>query len=256
MVGAPSAGLTLGAPGEVRPGLSTLRIVHTSDIHISDDYSATRRLAGLRAVVDAVVAVGADAVLIVGDLFDCARASSLDVDDALGELSRLRVPTIVTTGNHDCLGPPSIYDRVSIEDAGGHVKFLADPAGSHLELEELRLTIWARALVDHHPGHNPLKGYGRLGDENWQVALAHGHYIPSGERCDRSSPIRQEQMTALGCDYLALGHWHRFADVSAPGVPAFYPGSPSESGGSYPSANLVTLDPKRGTRVERISFDR
>lgn len=249
-----SPGVVCHTRFEVPPRLHrpTLRLIHTSDVHISDDCNPARRLDGLRAVVEAALRRRADAVLIAGDLFDCARADASDVWAALDELARLSVPTLVTTGNHDALGPPSVYDRVSLLDAGEHLRFLGDPSGSHLVLDDLGLTVWARALVDHHPGHDPLQGYGAIGNGHWQVVLAHGHYTAMGERAERSSPIRAERIAQLGCDYLALGHWHRFLDVSSAGVPAFYPGSPSEPGGSYPSANLVTLDPEAGTSVERI----
>jgi hypothetical protein len=45
---------------------------------------------------------------------------------------------------------------------------------------------------------------------------------PEHEKPDRSSPVLSKQIGALGCDYLALGHWHRFLDVSANGVAAYY----------------------------------
>ena len=54
---------------------------------------------------------------------------------------------------------------------------LTTPAGSHVVLENLRLTVWARAMVDHHPGNDPLAGYTRHVEDHWQVAMAHGHYF-------------------------------------------------------------------------------
>jgi DNA repair exonuclease SbcCD nuclease subunit len=163
----------------------------------------------------------------------------------------LRVPTIVTVGNHDALAPPSIYHRISLLDAGSHVHFLDDPVGGYAVLEELGLTVWARAMIEHERDHNPLAGYRPLNPTHWQVVLAHGFFFRTGQPVERSSPIREDEIRALGCDYLALGHWHRFADVSVNGVPAFYPGSPSERGGTFASANLVTLDPETGVVVER-----
>jgi DNA repair exonuclease SbcCD nuclease subunit len=226
--------------------------MHTSDVHIGDLPDV--RLAGLRRVVDAALANHCDALLIAGDLFDNARLHQNDIDDTLAELARLSIPTIVSNGNHDVLGPPSIYDRVRLADAGAHVYFLDDPDGSHMSIDELGMTVWARAMIEHHPGNNPLEGYARSEADHWQVAMAHGHYVPHGEKNDRSSPLLAEQIGALGCDYLALGHWHRFLDVSHNGTPAFYSGSPSEAGGSFASANLVVLEPGFGARVERVAL--
>jgi len=229
--------------------------VHTADVHIGDDNDPAWRLAGFEAVIDAVLATAADALLIAGDFFDSARVRETESDAALSQLARLNVPALLTPGNHDCLGPPSIYSRVRLADAGRHVRFLDDPDGGHAVLDDLGLTVWARALVDHHPGHNPLAGYESKTDGNWQVAMAHGHFVPASQPNDRSSPLLEAEIARLGCDYLALGHWHVFQQIAAAGgVPAYYPGSPSESAGSFPSVNLVTLDPETGVSVERIEL--
>jgi DNA repair exonuclease SbcCD nuclease subunit len=229
-----------------------LRLIHTADVHIGEDDRPAPRLAGLKAAVDATIMQAADVLLIVGDFFDNARVASEHIEAAYEQLARLSIPVLMTPGNHDCLLPPCIYERAHPSVAGAHVRLMDNAQGSHVVLRDLGLTVWARALVDHHPGHNPLEGYRPLEEENWQVALAHGHYVPASERADRSSPLLQAHIGLMGCDYLALGHWHRFLDVTTNRVPAFYPGSPSEAGGSYPSVNLVTLDPETGVSVERI----
>ena len=231
-----------------------IRLLHTSDVHIGDDINAARRLEGLTAVVNVAIERRVDALLIVGDFFDSARVKSPEVDEAIAQLQRLDIPTIVTVGNHDCLSEPSIYDRADMLTAGSHVHFLDDPDGRHMHFDELKLSVWARAMLDHHPGHNPLAGFERNGNGHWHVALAHGHYVPDDESNYRSSPIWEREIADMGCDYLALGHWHRFLDVSANGVPAFYCGSPSEAGGSFSSGNLVALHPEDGVSVERISL--
>ena len=232
-----------------------IKLIHTSDVHIGDDYDPARRMLGLTAVVDAALDQKADAVLIVGDLFDSARVKEPEIQATLEQLARLTVPTIITAGNHDCLDESSIYNRVTFSDAGSHVHFLDDPEGQHLVLDELQLAVWARGLVDHHPGHKPVEGYTPHKEPHWQVVLAHGHYVAPEETSERSSLIHGLEIGELGCDYLALGHWHRFLDVSHNGVAAFYPGSPSEAGGSFPSANLVTLDHANGVSVKRIPLE-
>nr|ART36874.1 D185 [uncultured bacterium] len=202
--------------------------------------------------MDAAIETGVDAMLIAGDLFDSARVKPQEVEAAWSQIARVPVPVIIIPGNHDCLGNPSIYSRISHTDAGEHVYFLREPDGEYLTLHDLGLTVWARGMVDHYPANFPLRGYEPLQDGNWQLVMAHGHYVPDSEETFRSSPIPEQQLGDLVCDYVALGHWHRFEDVSVNDTKAYYCGSPAEPGMKNASANLVTFDPTQGVSIERV----
>jgi DNA repair exonuclease SbcCD nuclease subunit len=232
----------------VRSGRPTVRLLHTSDVHISTVGPA---LWALAAVVDMALESGVDLVLIAGDLFDSARVPQEVAEAVVADLARLTVPTIVIPGNHDCIDQLSIYRRVDLTKAGDHVFFANDPGGRRLVLEELRLSVWARGIEDHKPSNRPLLGYEPSGPRYWEVVVAHGHYVGREEASDRSSPITAEEIGRLSCDYLALGHWHRFLDVSEGETTAFYSGSPSDAGADGPTVNVVTLDPDSGVQVER-----
>lgn len=212
-------------------------------------------MAGLEAVVNAALALQVDCLVVAGDFFDNIRLSDSTVEKALEQLKRLDLPIVIAPGNHDCLDDNSIYRRVDLSRAGDHVRLIQQPAGEHVLLHDLSLAVWARAMVDHHPGNRPLEGYTPGPSGYWNVVLAHGHFFATADDLRRSSLIRREDIAQLECSYLALGHWHRFLDVSANGVPAFYSGSPSEAGGSFPSANLVTLDPASGMSLQRVRLD-
>ena len=230
-----------------------LRLLHTSDLHLGDDIDPNRRLASLVAVVDTALAHRVDAVLIAGDFFDSARVRDEAIRPVIEQLSRLSMPAVIIPGNHDCVDDNSVYRRVNLRDAGDHIHFVHDPAGAHVIFDDMRLAIWARGIEDHHPGHHPLEGYRPGGDPGyWRVVLTHGHFVPSDEESYRSSPIREHEIADLQCDYVALGHWHRFLDLTAEGPPTFYSGSPSEAGGTFASVNLVVLDPVSGVHVERL----
>ena len=240
--------MTPDVPGPGPTGRPTVRLLHTSDVHIAGD---ERSRAGLAAVVDAAIETDVDVVLIAGDLFDSARVGDEAVTQTLAELGRLRQPVVVIPGNHDCMDESSIYHRVALSDAGDHVRLAGHPDGEQLDFDELSLVVWARGIESHHPAHRPLAGYVPGPPDRWNVVLTHGHYVPRGERSDRSSPITQDEIGQLACHYLALGHWHRYLDVSEGDVTAFYSGSPSEPGREGASVNLVTLDPLTGVHVER-----
>jgi DNA repair exonuclease SbcCD nuclease subunit len=230
--------------------LPVVRMLHTSDVHIAGDEISMQ---GLRAVVTKAVESDVDILLIAGDLFDSSRVRDDAVALTVEELKRLDCPVVVIPGNHDCVDERSIYHRIDLTAAGDHVYFAGNPEGEELVFEDLSLVVWARGIENHEPLHRPLSGYAPGDPGYWRVVVTHGHYVPSGEQSDRSSPINQEEIGRLECDYLALGHWHRFVDVSEGDVKAFYSGSPWEGGGvDGPGVNLVTLDPGEGVHVERV----
>jgi DNA repair exonuclease SbcCD nuclease subunit len=193
-----------------------------------------------------------DIVLIAGDLFDSSRVSDKDVADCLTELARVRIPICIVNGNHDALEPPSIYDRIQLLAAGPHVHFFGDESGSLITFDDISLSIWARAMVAHTPSNQPLAGYGQSSQTHWHVAMAHGHFVKTLGDELRSSLIPAEQIEALQCDYLALGHWHRWADVSVGRTTAHYAGSPSDQLNSEKTVNLVTLETGARPTVRRI----
>lgn len=229
------------------PSRPTRRLLHTSDLHV-DDAAHTHRV--LRAVVDVAIECRVDMVLFAGDLFDHARITRHTVAEVTAQLARIPVPTVLIPGNHDCTGAGSLYERVDLRAAGPHISFLCSPIGEHVDFEDLGISVWGRGLEVHSPDNHPLQGFTRSPGRRWQVALAHGHYFPAASRVDRSSPIREEELAGLDCDYVALGHWHHFVDVSVGRVRACYSGSPSD--GSDRTVSVVELDAVRGIRVEQV----
>jgi exonuclease SbcD len=229
----------------------TVRVLHTSDVHLTDNPSST---AGLVRAVDVALERNVDLVLIAGDLFDHSRVEEATVRRAIEQLERLHQPAVVIPGNHDQVDDRSIYNQWDLESAGGHVTFVGEPDGRRVVFDSLRVSVWARGIEDHNPAHRPLEGYQPGDPSHWNVVLTHGHYVPGGESSDRSSQITEHEIGGLGCDYVALGHWHRFLDVSAGGVTAFYCGAPTASHGDFASVNVVELDPRRGVSVERVDI--
>ncbi|MBV9594005.1 MAG: metallophosphoesterase [Actinobacteria bacterium] len=231
-----------------------MRFIHTADVHLDGEPA---RLAGFAAVVDAAITHDVDLLIVAGDLFDHARVMQVTVDEAIEELRRVPCDVIVVPGNHDCMDERSLYHRVDLTVAGPQVHFFGEPEGRWHTIDALKLAIWGRGITEHLPTFHPLETYRHAHDEYWRLAVTHGFYVPPEETTTRSSPITSGEIGALTCDYLALGHWHGFLDVSAGDVHAYYSGSPSIGNVDIhvledPSVNLVTLDPERGVVVERV----
>lgn len=233
-----------------------LKLLHTSDIHLDDRIGSGGEIgpgqAGLSAVVDAALDHEVDMMLIAGDLFDHNRVKDPCLAFATEQLARVTCPVVMITGNHDCMTDYSVYQRYSPEDAGGHIDFIREDDGASRRYEDLGLTIWARGIVDHHPGHVPLESVPDNDSTGWYLGMTHGFYRDR-EMQAFSSLISPEEIERSRFDYLALGHVHVFTRMQHGATLAAYAGSPNMAQGvKEMSAALVDLDPNDGASVEQL----
>ena len=203
-----------------------IRIIHTSDTHLGDDWDPESAQRSLSAVVDGVHSLRGDALLIAGDVFDNARISDAVLEFFISEISRAAVPTVILPGNHDLYDSASLYLRSPFAAAPDNLHIISGTRGQTLTFPNLALEVWGRAMDSHTPAFRPLAGIPAQRNGHWRVAMAHGHFHYPDDTEERSSPIRPHEIAEANCDYIALGHWERFEDVSQNGVTAFYSGSP------------------------------
>ena len=222
-----------------------IRLIHTSDTHLGDDWDPGAAESALSAVVDGVHLLRADALLISGDVFDNARISDAVLHFFIGEMARARVPAVILPGNHDLYDVASLYRRAPFQTAPDNLHVITGTHGQTLSFPSLTLDIWGRAMDSHTPAFRPLGGIPTRRDGHWRVAMAHGHFHFPDDTEERSSPIRPNDIAESACDYIALGHWERFEDVSQNHVAAFYSGSPmgASSARDKIAVNVVDLDP-------------
>ena len=242
----------------------TLKLVHTSDVHIhSEGLRGEERPAGraleeiaLRKVVDTARSLEADLLLIAGDLFDSSRIARPELDFVMATLGAASCPIVVLPGNHDCYDEHSVYRKVDFRAAGSHVHPLMAEDGDVLEFPELHATVWGRAMVEHDHANRPLEGVPERRGDTWHVGIAHGHLVPDRSEL-RSSLITPEEIGDSGLDYLALGHVHVFREVSERSTTACYSGSPSPQYGrdDWGSVAVVTLDAERGVLLSQEKLE-
>ena len=223
----------------------SIRLIHTSDTHLGDDWDPQAAQRALSAVVNGVHQYRADALLIAGDVFDNARISDAVLESFVSEMARAVVPSIILPGNHDLYDAASLYHRGPFSNAPENLHIIAGTRGEVLTFPHLTLDVWGRAMDSHTPAFRPLAGIPSQRNGHWRVAIAHGHYHYPDDTEERSSPIRPHEIAEANCDYIALGHWERFEDVSQGGVTAFYSGSPmgASSARDKIAVNVVDLDP-------------
>ena len=207
-----------------------LRALHTADVHLDDDsYGSKGRERGRRvfqAIIECALADEVDLLLIAGDLFDHNRVPDDSIAFVRSELDRLRQPVVILPGNHDALYANAIHDRHDFREGTNHVYVIRQLHGETIELPELDVVVWGRAMEEHEPAFRPLARIPVRNDGRWHIAMAHGFFYGEGERPERSSPIFANEIRDSGWDYVALGHQHVQMDVSQGAVTAWYAGSP------------------------------
>lgn len=221
-----------------------IRIIHTSDTHLGDDWDPEAAQRAFSAVVDSVHILKGDALLVAGDVFDNARVSDALLEFFVNEVARAAVPAVILPGNHDLYDSASLYLRSPFAEAPDNLHIIRGTRGQTLIFPQLSLEVWGRAMDSHTPAFRPLAGIPAQRNGHWRIAMAHGHFHYPDDSEERSSPIRSHEIADANCDYIALGHWERFEDVSQNGVTAFYSGSPMGASATRETVavNVVCFD--------------
>ncbi len=228
-------------------------VVHSSDLHMDHDYTARLHggdgTAGLAGVLSAATAAGAHVVVLAGDTFDCHRMPTDLLERAAAVISAAAIPVVVLPGNHDPAVPDAVYHHGALA-AVENLHVLGVTHDEAVVFAELGLEVWGRPHRDYGdmiPFERP-----RPRTTRWQIAVAHGHYVPVPDRTIRLRPswlIGDGELEATRADYIALGHWNRAVKVG--NVAAFYSGSPEYAG----TVNVVRLGATGGVAVTRAELD-
>ena len=226
-------------------------VVHSSDLHVDDGYTARvyggDGTAPLRCVLDVARVVSANIVLLTGDIFEHNRLPLDILDRAAGLLEDADIPVVILPGNHDPAIPDSVYHRGSIAKPDNvHVLGVTHEQAVHFPSFDLE--IWGHAHRDYDD-MAPLRSP-RSRSTRWQIVAAHGHYEPSPDMTTDLRPswmISDAEIAATGADYVALGHWNTPKRVGRQGVRAYYSGSPDLAG----TVNVVRLTPAGKVVVRR-----
>ncbi len=214
-------------------------LVHSSDLHMDHDYTARLHggdgTAGLSSVLAAARDAAADVVMLAGDTFDCHRQPTDLLERAAAIISAAALPVVLLPGNHDPAVPDAVYHGGALS-AVDNLYVLGVTHDEAVLFADLGLEIWGRAHRDY--GDMIPFEWLRPRSTRWQIAMAHGHYVPLPDRTSRLRPswlIGDNELAATGADYIALGHWNRPAKVGT--VAAYYSGSPEYAG----TVNVVQL---------------
>jgi DNA repair exonuclease SbcCD nuclease subunit len=207
-------------------------VVHSSDLHVDDDYTARIHggdgTAGLACVLLAARSVAADVVLLAGDTFENNRVPQAVLARTAAIISAAAMPVVLLPGNHDPAVADAVYGRLSAVE---NLHVLGVTHDEAVVFPQLGLEIWGRA----HRDYGDMMPFETIRPRRtrWQIAMAHGHYEPEPDRSVVLRPswlIGDAEIAATGADYVALGHWNRAARVGNGKVAAHYSGSPEYAG--------------------------
>lgn len=233
--------------------LQHIRLIHTSDTHLGDHLGHPSSNNALQKVVSETILLGADFLLLAGDIFDNERISDETVKFFLDEISKLDTPVILLPGNHDLMHDTSIYKRGIFKDSPSNLFIFKEENGEIIEFDDQGIKFWGKAMSEHSPSFQPLSPLPHPEKNMWFIGMAHGHFEAIKTSSGRSSLIFPGEINKSPFNYIALGHWDLYTDVSQGQNLAVYSGCPmtvgSKSGPGFVS--LVDLDPEKGTLYEK-----
>ncbi len=241
--------------------MSVVRLLLCADVHVDTPFTwaspelARGRRRAIRSALSRIVSLAdelaVDALCCAGDLYEQERAGAdtgAFLQSAFGELS---CPVLIAPGNHDWLGPASLY---SIVDWPRNVTIFREDRLTPLELVS-GFTVWGAAHRAPANTDGFLDGF-RVDRGGLSVALFHGAerggFALQGAGKAPHAPFSAEQIPAAGLAHALVGHYHR----PAYGSWHTYPGNPEPlSFGEQGTRGAVLLEIGEDGGVRRQTFD-
>lgn len=235
-----------------------VRLMHTSDVHLGaydygDGSPARDQLhENFGRVIDVAIREEVDFALVAGDFFDNARVWEDTLTFAAEQISRVDAPFVIAPGNHDHVGPHSVYDRIDFAEHAPNLHVMRVPEGETFAIEDLEVEIWARSHTELLPDFQPFSSPPPRGEAAWQLGAGHGHFIHPKALLHHSFHIREDHLIETERDYIALGHWEQMTRVAAGELTvAAYSGAPEGLGaGSEVGGRVLIVDLHEDGRVE------
>lgn len=244
-----------------------MKLLHTADWQLGcafrsfgDRAAELRkvRVRTLRRALEKARAVGVDAFLIAGDLFDDNQVASEWVRQVVALFEEFPdVPTFILPGNHDPVsGPGCVWRRAPIDAPPPHVHVFYEPAVQPLG----PACLLANPLTQKQSSRDPSLVLRELAAgvsaEKIRIGLTHGALAIEGRHQPNDHPIHPQAASRAGLDYLAVGHWHRWQEHD--GGRLVMPGTPEPDGFDHADGRygaLVELtEPGVPPRVERVEL--
>ena len=204
-----------------------MKIIHTSDIHL--DSALTSRLSpekikerrrellsGFGRLVDEARTIGAEAIIIAGDLFDSGRVSKRALDTAISIITEAKdITFFYLQGNHE--GDALVR---SVTELPENLKLFGNE-WTYFEMGDV--TVAGRNSICEGMFDSL-----SLSPSQTNIVVLHGELR---DRCASPETVGIKDAVGKNIDYLALGHYHSYytAAIDDRGA-AVYSGTPEGRG--------------------------
>lgn len=207
----------------------SIKFLHCADIHLGtkSEFGGTevrRYIAeSFQRLVGLAIDEGTDLFIVAGDLFDSPRispATSNLVDRALSDLTSAGVRVVLLPGTHDAYDSSSPYHQLKLPEN----TYIITPQNPSFLFDDLPggVFVCGRAQTKTKSNENALEGLSPNPQTALNIAVAHGSVV--GQVTEDAMLIHTEDIARSGFDYIALGHWHSYREISQK-PPAIYPGA-------------------------------
>jgi exonuclease SbcD len=243
-----------------------IRILHTADLHLGSPFSGSgfdsdkikERKRDLFECFDSILVSAqkkkVDLVIICGDLFEEDRVKRSDINSIMRSLSGIApIRCVILPGNHDHFRAGGYYDWIHWP---ANVYIFKEREFTSFVFEDISLAVYGSAFTSPEDPEGLIPKV-KLNDKNkFRILAFHGSLIMKPDTTDPYRPFTEAELSALGADYIALGHYHKPAVYKNEKgrIIASYPGSPEplNFGEIFDhSFNIVTIDDK-GVSIETI----
>ena len=205
------------------------------------------RLNTLERIVQIANEKKVDLMIVAGDAFEGNDISRHLLHKVIQSLEPLDdIPVFFLPGNHDYLGPASVYRNYVWED--NKDKFIVMTKRKPIELESC--ILYPSPLYRPTSPEDPTGWYEKDDIKVPRIGVAHGSLNILPENLDY--PIDSERVEKAGLDFLCLGHWHSYLPH---GKRTLYPGTPETASFKEKDSGYVAIiDMEKGKepKVEKI----
>lgn len=202
--------------------MTSTRFLHTSDWqlgmtrHYLEGEAQSRytgdRVETIRRIGELARERGCAFVVAAGDVFEHANLSRRDVGRALDAMGSVGVPVYLLPGNHDPLGPGSLWGRQDYRDLAPANVVLLDERGPHPVVDGVELVAapWRSKRPDTDPVAPALEGL--EADGTLRIVVGHGMLDELDPDRTSLTTVRRapldEALARGAVHYVALGDRH------------------------------------------------